>query len=47
MYAPCTIIARVHTLVAPLQLAYIHLLHHYSPHMLGKVEKNKKLQGIR
>jgi hypothetical protein len=47
MYVPCTITAHVHTLVAPLQLMYICMLHHYNPRILAKVAKNKKLQGIR
>jgi hypothetical protein len=46
MYAPCTNISHVHTLVAPLQLAYVCMLRHHNPRILAKVEKNKKLQGI-
>ena len=46
MYAPFTNTSRVHTLFAPLQLVYIHMLHHYIPRILAKFEKTKKLQGI-
>jgi hypothetical protein len=38
--------SHVHMLVAPLQLAYIHFLHHYNLRILAKVAKNKRLQGI-
>jgi hypothetical protein len=47
MYVPCTNTGRVHTLVAPLQPAYVHMLHHYNPRILAKVARNSlRLQAI-
>ena len=46
MYVPCTTTSHTHMFVSPLQLAYIHMLHHYNPRILAKVAKNKKFQRI-
>jgi hypothetical protein len=47
MYVPYSTTSRVHMRVASLNLEYVHMLHHYSPRILAKVAKIKKLQGIR